>query len=63
MRHLITLIALLAAGQTVILLESEIPAHSHTLRAYRSDPADRFQPTGAVLARTNNGNAPAAAQR
>lgn len=44
-------------SETVTLLESEIPAHSHTLRAYRSDPADRFQPTGAVLARANNGNA------
>jgi microcystin-dependent protein len=44
-------------SETVTLLESEIPAHTHTLRAYRSDPADRFQPTGAVLARASNGNA------
>jgi microcystin-dependent protein len=44
-------------SETVTLLESEIPAHAHTLRAYRSDPADRFQPTGAVLARASNGNA------
>jgi microcystin-dependent protein len=43
-------------SDTVTLLESEIPAHPHTLRAYRSDPADHFQPTGASLARSNNGN-------
>ena len=42
-------------SETVTLLESEIPSHSHALRAYRTDPADRFQPTGAVLARANNG--------
>lgn len=44
-------------SETVTLLESEIPSHAHGLRAYRSDPADRFQPTGAVLARASNGNA------
>ena len=43
-------------SETVTLLESEIPAHQHTLRAYKSDPSDRFQPTGALLGRANNGN-------
>ena len=47
----------MGGSETVTLLQSEIPVHTHTLRAYRSDPADRFQPTGAVLARANNGNA------
>jgi len=44
-------------SETVTLLESEMPVHPHTLRGYRSDPADRFQPTGTALARANNGNA------
>jgi microcystin-dependent protein len=44
-------------SETVSLLQSEMPAHTHGLRAYRSDPADHFQPTGATLARANNGNA------
>ena len=48
-------------SETVTLLESEIPSHSHTLRAYRSDPSDRFQAQGAVYARANNGNAYGAA--
>jgi len=43
-------------SEFVTLLESEIPAHAHALRAYRSDPADRFQAKDAVLARANNGN-------
>jgi microcystin-dependent protein len=44
-------------SQTVSLLESEIPAHPHTLRAYSSDPADHFNPTGNSLCRSNNGQA------
>jgi len=44
-------------SETVTLLESEMPAHSHGLRAYKSDPADRFQAAGAVFGRANNGNA------
>jgi microcystin-dependent protein len=42
-------------SETVSLLESEIPAHSHTLRAV-SDPADQAAPSPArSLARSNNG--------
>jgi microcystin-dependent protein len=44
-------------SETVSLLESEIPAHSHALRAYASDPADQFSPAGTTLARSNNGSA------
>jgi microcystin-dependent protein len=48
-------------SETVSLLESEIPSHSHTLRAWSQDPGDRFSPTNASLSRSNNGNAWAAA--
>lgn len=44
-------------SETVTLLESEIPSHSHTLTAWSQDPADRFDPTGASLSRSNNGQA------
>jgi microcystin-dependent protein len=44
-------------SETVTLLESEIPSHSHTLRSYPSDPADHFNPSGMTLARSNNGSA------
>lgn len=44
-------------SDTVTLLESEIPSHSHNLRVYPSDPADHFSPANASLARSNNGNA------
>jgi microcystin-dependent protein len=37
-------------SETVTLLESEIPAHSHGMRAYTQDPADLFGPGGAALA-------------
>ena len=47
----------IGGSETVTLLESEMPAHSHTLRSYPHDPADRFIPTGASLARSNNGQA------
>jgi microcystin-dependent protein len=44
-------------SETVSLLESQIPAHAHTLMAYAADPADRFIPTGSSLCRSNNGQA------
>jgi len=44
-------------SDTVSLLESEIPSHSHTLRVWPSDPADHFGPAGNTLARSNNGQA------
>jgi microcystin-dependent protein len=44
-------------SETVSLLESEIPAHSHALRVWPSDPADHYNPTGMTLARSNNGQA------
>jgi microcystin-dependent protein len=44
-------------SQTVTLLESEIPAHTHTLMGYQDDPADRFNPGNAALCRSNNGQA------
>jgi microcystin-dependent protein len=43
-------------SETVTLLESEIPAHSHTLRAL-SDPGDLFGPQGRSIARSQNGSA------
>jgi microcystin-dependent protein len=44
-------------SETVTLLESEIPAHSHALRVYTQDPADTFAPNPAAsLSRSNNGN-------
>jgi microcystin-dependent protein len=47
-------------SETVTLLESEIPAHSHALRG-QQDPGDLFQPQvggiGNSLARSANGNA------
>ncbi|MDO8397011.1 MAG: tail fiber protein [Bradyrhizobium sp.] len=47
----------LGGSTTVTLLESEIPAHSHSMSGYQSDPADRFNPNNASLARSNNGQA------
>src|SRR5262245_5280526 len=44
-------------SDTVSLLESEIPSHSHTLSAWSQDPADHFNPTDAALCRSNNGQA------
>lgn len=42
----------------VTLLESEMPAHSHALKADTADPADVQAPSAAVvLARSNGGNA------
>ncbi len=34
-------------SETVTLLESEIPSHSHSMRAYTGDPADSRNPTPA----------------
>lgn len=48
-------------SDTVALLESEIPSHTHQLRVYASDPADTFGPAGASLARSSNGQAWSAA--
>jgi microcystin-dependent protein len=46
-------------SQTVTLLESEIPAHTHVLRG-QQDPGDLFQPSiggfGNSMARSVNGN-------
>ena len=42
-------------SETVTLLESEIPAHSHVLRAL-SEPGDLADPTGRILARAPTGN-------
>jgi len=48
-------------SETVTLLESEIPSHSHQLRVWNSDPADHFSPAPSpgpvTLCRSNNGNA------
>jgi microcystin-dependent protein len=45
-------------SETVTLLESEIPSHTHTLRADAADPADVQAPSAAVvLARSSGGNA------
>jgi microcystin-dependent protein len=45
-------------SETVTLLESEIPAHNHALRADGADPADIQAPSPAVvLARSAGGNA------
>jgi microcystin-dependent protein len=46
-----------SGSETVHLLQSEMPVHTHTLMTYPHDPADRFNPTGAALGRSNNGNA------
>jgi microcystin-dependent protein len=42
-------------SETVTLLESEIPAHSHTMRAV-ADPGDLADPTGRSMARAATGN-------
>ena len=43
-------------SETVTLLESEIPAHSHTARAVGADPGDLQAPNAArTLARSGNG--------
>ena len=42
-------------SETVTLLESEMPAHSHTLRAV-SQPGDLADPTGRSIARGSAGN-------
>jgi len=44
-------------SETVTLLQTEMPAHPHSLRVSAGDPADHFDPTGMVLARSNNGQA------
>ncbi len=50
-----------AGSETVTLLESEIPSHSHQARAHGADPADLNAPgTNDSLARSSNGFAYAA---
>jgi microcystin-dependent protein len=45
-------------SETVTLLESEIPAHSHFLRGHTADAGDNNQPGPTlVLAKSNNGQA------
>jgi microcystin-dependent protein len=44
-------------SETVSLLESEIPSHSHQLKAWSQDPADHFNPAANSLCRSNNGQA------
>jgi microcystin-dependent protein len=44
--------------ETVTLLESEIPAHPHTMRAYNSDPGDAQNPSpNTSLAQSGQGSA------
>lgn len=43
--------------ESVTLLQTEMPQHSHPMFGYQTDPADRFNPTNASLARSNNGQA------
>lgn len=51
----------MGGSESVTLLSPEMPSHSHALRACASDPADRFNPENASLARSNNGQAYGAA--
>lgn len=47
-----------SGSETVTLLESEVPLHTHALRAWATDPADVQAPSAAVgLARSAGGNA------
>src|SRR6476469_6617014 len=43
--------------ETVTLLQSEIPLHTHGFNVHAGDPADHFNPSGQGLARSNGGNA------
>ena len=43
--------------ESVTLLVSEIPLHTHVLNASGSDPAESNDPTNNALARSKNGNA------
>ena len=46
----------MGGSETVTLLESEIPSHSHTVRAVGADPGDLQAPTPArAIARSGNG--------
>ena len=48
----------MSGSQTVTLLESEIPFHTHQMMAFTQVPGDLFGPTdqnNAILARSNNG--------
>jgi len=43
--------------ETITLLVSEIPLHTHNLMAAGSDPAESNDPTNNAMARSKNGNA------
>jgi len=43
-------------SETVTLLESEIPAHSHSLMVDAADPGEDRTPAGEALARSTGGN-------
>jgi microcystin-dependent protein len=43
-------------SETVSLLESEIPSHSHSWRVDAADPGEDRTPAGEVLARSVGGN-------
>ena len=47
----------MGGSESVTLLQSEMPAHSHALRVFQSEPADRLGPAGGSLCRSNNGQA------
>lgn len=47
-------------SESVTLLTSEMPHHQHTLGVWAGDPADHYDPTNMVFARSNSGNAWAA---
>lgn len=47
----------IGGSEAVTLLQSEMPAHAHTLGVWPGDPADHFNPTNMTLARSNNGQA------
>lgn len=46
-----------AGAETVTLLSSQMPGHSHGLGVWAGDPADHFDPTNMTFARSNNGQA------
>lgn len=48
----------IGGSETVTLLQSEIPTHTHSMRAHNADPADAQNPSSATsLAQSSQGNA------
>jgi microcystin-dependent protein len=48
----------MGGSETLTLLQSEMPAHSHALRGHTADPGDNNQPGPTLsLAKSNNGQA------